>query len=251
MKEVKKPKKPIIFYYIVAMVVLLLLNTFVFPQLLKQNIKEVDYGTFLTMLDDKEVGKVQKEDDYIYFTDKSAEPNYYQTTAFDDPKLVDRLYASGASFDRVVQEELSPLLNILLSWIIPVGIFILLGQFLSRSMTKRLGGGLNNPMSFGKSNAKIYVESTSGVKFKDVAGEDEAKEILQEIVDFLEHPEKYKEIGAKMPKGALLSGPPGTGKTLLAKAVAGEAGVPFFSISGSEFVEMFVGMGAAKVRDLF
>lgn len=251
MKEVKKPKKPIIFYYIVAMVVLLLLNTFVFPQLLKQNIKEVDYGTFLTMLDDKEVGKVQKEDDYIYFTDKSTEANYYQTTAFDDPNLVDRLYSSGASFERVVPEELSPLLNFLLSWIIPVGIFILLGQFLSRSMTKRLGGGMNNPMSFGKSNAKIYVESTSGVKFKDVAGEDEAKEILQEIVDFLKHPEKYKEIGAKMPKGALLSGPPGTGKTLLAKAVAGEAGVPFFSISGSEFVEMFVGMGAAKVRDLF
>lgn len=251
MKEVKKPKKPIIFYYIIALVVLLLLNTFVFPQMLKKNIEEVDYGTFLTMLDRKEVDTVQVEDDYIYFTDKSEQPKYYETSTFEDSKLVDRLFESGVKFERVVPEELSPLLSFLLSWIIPVIIFVLLGQLLSRSMAKRLGGGMNNPMSFGKSNAKIYVESTSGVKFKDVAGEDEAKEILQEIVDFLENPDKYKEIGAKMPKGALLSGPPGTGKTLLAKAVAGEAGVPFFSISGSEFVEMFVGMGAAKVRDLF
>lgn len=251
MKEVKKPKKPIIYYYVVAMIVLLLLNTFVFPELLNQHIQEVDYGTFLTMLDDKNVRTVQLEDDYIYFTDKSGEQTLYQTIAFNDPNLVDRLYASGASFGRAVQQEVSPLVSFLLSWIIPVGIFLLLGQLLSRSLGKRLGSSMNNPMSFGKSNAKIYVESTSGVKFKDVAGEDEAKEILQEIVDFLKYPDKYKEIGAKMPKGALLSGPPGTGKTLLAKAVAGEAGVPFFSISGSEFVEMFVGMGAAKVRDLF
>ena len=251
MKELKKPKKPIIFYYIIAMVVLLLLNTFVFPELLKQNIEEVDYGTFLTMLDNNEIGTVQQEDDYIYFTDKSEQPNYYQTTAFTDLKLVDRLYESGVKFERVVPAELSPFVSFLFSWIVPVIIFVVLGQLLSRSMSKRLGGGISNSMSFGKSNAKIYVQSTSGVKFKDVAGEDEAKEILQEIVDFLENPDKYKEIGAKMPKGALLSGPPGTGKTLLAKAVAGEAGVPFFSISGSEFVEMFVGMGAAKVRDLF
>ena len=251
MKEVKKQKKPLIFYYVVAMVVLLLLNTFVFPKILDQQITEVDYGTFLKMLENKEVDTVQIETDYIYFTEKSDTPVYYDTVRIEDTQLIDRLIDSGAQFGGVKQEEMSPILNFLLSWIFPVLIFVVLGQVLSRSLAKRIGGGGMNSMSFGKSNAKVYVQSTSGVKFKDVAGEDEAKEVLLEIVDFLEHPEKYKEIGAKMPKGALLSGPPGTGKTLLAKAVAGEAGVPFFSISGSEFVEMFVGMGAAKVRDLF
>lgn len=251
MKEVKKQKKPLIFYYVVAMVVLLLLNTFVFPKILDQQITEVDYGTFLKMLENKEVDTVQIEEDYIYFTDKSDNPVYYDTVRIEDTQLIDRLIDSGAQFGGVKKEEMSPLLSFLLSWIFPVLIFVVLGQVLSRSLAKRIGGGMNNSMSFGKSNAKVYVQSTSGVKFKDVAGEDEAKEVLLEIVDFLEHPEKYKEIGARMPKGALLCGPPGTGKTLLAKAVAGEAGVPFFSISGSEFVEMFVGMGAAKVRDLF
>ncbi len=251
MKEVKKPKRPLIYYYIIALVILLLLNTFVFPAILKAEVTEVDYGTFLTMIDNKEIDTVEVEKDYIYFTDKEDTTKYYQTARFEDPNLVDRLYSSGAKFGTVVQQEVSPFFSFIFSWIFPVILFVLLGQLLSRSMAKRLGGGMNNPMSFGKSNAKIYVESTSGVKFNDVAGEDEAKELLLEIVDFLKNPDKYKEIGARMPKGALLSGPPGTGKTLLAKAVAGEAGVPFFSISGSEFVEMFVGMGAAKVRDLF
>lgn len=251
MKEVKKPKKPLIFYYIVTMIIILLLNAFVFPSFLDNHIEDVDYGTFVKMLDKQEISKVQLEKDYIYFQDKSETPKFYKTTSFQDPDLIQRLLNSGASFDRVVEKEMSPLLSFLLSWIVPVGIFLLLGQILSRSLSKRLGAGMGNSMSFGKSNAKVYVQSTSGVKFRDVAGEDEAKELLQEIVDFLEHPDKYKEIGARMPKGALLCGPPGTGKTLLAKAVAGEAGVPFFSISGSEFVEMFVGMGAAKVRDLF
>jgi len=251
MKEVKKPKKPLIFYYVITMIIILLLNAFVFPALLDKHITEVDYGTFIKMLDNKEIAKVQVEQDYIYFTDKSETPKFYETTSFQDPALIQRLLDSGAFFERVVEDEMSPLLTFLLSWIVPLGIFFLLGQIFSRALAKRLGGGMGNSMAFGKSNAKVYVPSTSGVKFSDVAGEDEAKELLQEIVDFLEHPEKYKEIGAKMPKGALLCGPPGTGKTLLAKAVAGEAGVPFFSISGSEFVEMFVGMGAAKVRDLF
>lgn len=252
MKEIKKPKKPLIFYYIIALIIILLLNTFVFPTLFDQHITEVDYSKFLSMLEEKQIQKVQVDKDYIYFTDKNDKPNYYETAKFDnDANLIERLYDSGAEFSNVVEPEMSPLLSFLLTWIGPILFFMLVGQLLSKSLAKRLGGGMNNPMSFGKSNAKIYVESTSGVKFKDVAGEDEAKELLQEIVDFLEHPDKYKEIGARMPKGALLSGPPGTGKTLLAKAVAGEAGVPFFSISGSEFVEMFVGMGAAKVRDLF
>lgn len=252
MKEVKKPKKPLIFYYVIAMVIILLFNIFVYPAIIKQNIIDVDYGTFLRMLENKEINKVQVDNDYIYFTDNSETPTYYETTTFsNDIDLVNRLYDSGAEFGSVVEPEMSPLLSFFLSWVAPILIFFLLGQLLSKSLAKKIGGGMNNPMSFGKSNAKIYVESTSGVKFADVAGEDEAKELLQEIVDFLEHPDKYKEIGARMPKGALLCGPPGTGKTLLAKAVAGEAGVPFFSISGSEFVEMFVGMGAAKVRDLF
>ena len=229
---------------------MMLLNSLLFPRLLKQKVETVDYGTFLNMVSEKQVDTVQIEGDYIYFTDKQEKPAFYQTTTFDDPDLVDRLQASGCAFGRVVEEEMSPILSFLISWILPIVIFALLGQWLSSKMMKKMGGGMSS-MQFGKSNAKVYVESSTGIKFEDVAGEDEAKEILKEIVDFLHNPQKYQEIGASMPKGALLVGPPGTGKTLLAKAVAGEAEVPFFSISGSEFVEMFVGMGAAKVRDLF
>ena len=250
MKEVKQPKKPLIFYYLIVLIVMMLLNSLLFPRLLKQKVETVDYGTFLNMVSEKQVDTVQIEGDYIYFTDKQEKPVFYQTTTFDDPDLVDRLQASGCAFGRVVEEEMSPILSFLISWILPIVIFALLGQWLSSKMMKKMGGGMSS-MQFGKSNAKVYVESSTGIKFEDVAGEDEAKEILKEIVDFLHNPQKYQEIGASMPKGALLVGPPGTGKTLLAKAVAGEAEVPFFSISGSEFVEMFVGMGAAKVRDLF
>ena len=252
MQQVKPPKKPLIFYYCIVLVIMILLNTFLFPSILKQQIEEVDYGTFLNMLDEKEVAVVQVVQDYIYFTDKEEEPTYYRTTTFNsDTSLVDRLYASGCKFGEVHEEEMSPLLSGILSIVIPLVIFIAIGQLLSRSLMKKMGGGFENAMSFGKSNAKVYVASETGIKFSDVAGEEEAKDALQEIVDFLHNPDKYQEIGAKMPKGALLVGPPGTGKTLLAKAEAGEAEVPFFSISGSEFVEMFVGMGAAKVRDLF
>lgn len=250
MKEVKQPKKPLIFYYLIVLIVMMLLNSLLFPRLLKQKVETVDYGTFLNMVSEKQVDTVQIEGDYIYFTDKQEKPAFYQTTTFDDPDLVDRLQESGCAFGRVVEEEMSPILSFLISWILPIVIFALLGQWLSSKMMKKMGGGMSS-MQFGKSNAKVYVESSTGIKFEDVAGEDEAKEILKEIVDFLHNPQKYQEIGASMPKGALLVGPPGTGKTLLAKAVAGEAEVPFFSISGSEFVEMFVGMGAAKVRDLF
>lgn len=253
MKKVEKPKKPLIIYYLIAAVVLILLNMFVFPMFTGNHIQEVDYGTFLTMVENKEVSKVQLEGDNIYFIDKSEDPQQYVTTTFDDPDLVNRLVDSGCEFGRVAQEEMNPLLSFIISVIVPVVIFVVLGQWLSKQMMKKMGGGAGgNPfMSFGKSNAKVYVESTTGITFDDVAGEDEAKELLTEIVDFLHNPGKYQEIGAVCPKGALLVGPPGTGKTLLAKAVAGEAGVPFFSISGSEFVEMFVGMGASKVRDLF
>lgn len=246
----KQPKKPLIFYYLIVLIVMMLLNSLLFPRLLKQKVETVDYGTFLNMVSEKQVDTVQIEGDYIYFTDKQEKPAFYQTTTFDDPDLVDRLQESGCAFGRVVEEEMSPILSFLISWILPIVIFALLGQWLSSKMMKKMGGGMS-AMQFGKSNAKVYVESSTGIKFEDVAGEDEAKEILKEIVDFLHNPQKYQEIGASMPKGALLVGPPGTGKTLLAKAVAGEAEVPFFSISGSEFVEMFVGMGAAKVRDLF
>ena len=254
MKKVEKPKKPILFYYVIALVVLILLNTFLFPNLLnKHKVKSVDYGTFLTMVEEKNVSKVELDGDTITFTDKEEDPNYYETTTFDDPDLVNRLEDAGCEFGRVAQEEMNPLLSFFLVWILPILIFWALGQFLTRQLMKKMGsGGGSNPfMQFGKSNAKIYVESTTGITFNDVAGEDEAKELLSEIVDFLHNPGKYTDIGAVCPKGALLVGPPGTGKTLLAKAVAGEANVPFFSISGSEFVEMFVGMGASKVRDLF
>lgn len=253
MQQVKKPKKPLIFYYVLVLLVMFVLNTFVVPGYLKHQIKEVDYGTFLTMLDDKEVAMAQVEDDVIYFTDNNKDnPTYYSTVPFpNDTSLVDRLMASGCDFG-AVQEQDSSLFDQIILVVIQIAIFVAIGQILSRMLMKKMGGGgLGNAMQFGKSNAKVYVASETGIKFRDVAGEDEAKEQLQEIVDFLHNPAKYQAIGATMPKGALLVGPPGTGKTLLAKAVAGEAEVPFFSISGSEFVEMFVGMGAAKVRDLF
>lgn len=254
MKKVERPKKPLIFYYLIALVILILLNTFLFPNLMNHHkVKDVDYGTFLTMVDKKEVSKVELNGDTIYFTDKAAEPNYYETTTFEDPDLVNRLEEAGCEFGRIAQEEMNPLVSFLLVWVLPIVIFWVLGQFLAKRLMKKMGGGTaGNPfMQFGKSNAKVYVESTTGITFNDVAGEDEAKELLTEIVDFLHNPKKYQEIGAICPKGALLVGPPGTGKTLLAKAVAGEANVSFFSMSGSEFVEMFVGMGASKVRDLF
>ena len=254
MKKVEKPKKPLIFYYLIALVILILLNTFLFPNLMNHHkVKDVDYGTFLTMVDKKEVSKVELNGDTIYFTDKAAEPNYYETTTFEDPDLVNRMEEAGCEFGRIAQEEMNPLVSFLLVWVLPIVIFWVLGQFLAKRLMKKMGGGTaGNPfMQFGKSNAKVYVESTTGITFNDVAGEDEAKELLTEIVGFLHNPKKYQEIGAICPKGALLVGPPGTGKTLLAKAVAGEANVPFFSMSGSEFVEMFVGMGASKVRDLF
>ena len=250
MQKVDKPKKSLMVYYLIVLAVLVIMNLFLFPALVKEKVQEVDYGTFLTMLEEKKVATVQLDGDEIYFTGKDEQ--LYSTNTFQDLNLVDRLQAAGCSFGQVKQEELNPIVSFLLSFVVPIIIFVGIGQLLSRSMMKKMGGaGLGNAMSFGKSNAKVYVASETGIKFKDVAGEDEAKEALQEIVDFLHSPQKYQEIGAKMPKGALLVGPPGTGKTLLAKAVAGEAEVPFFSISGSEFVEMFVGMGAAKVRDLF
>ena len=253
MKQVQKPKKPLIFYYLIAVVVLILLNFLLVPRIAGRNIEEVDYGTFLDMIEEKQIATVELNGDTIYFTDKSSQPKYYETTAFEDPDLVNRLDEAGCKFGKVAQEPVNPILSFLLSWVLPLLIFWGLGQLLARQMMKKMGGGGGgNPfMQFGKSNAKVYVQSTTGITFNDVAGEDEAKELLTEIVDFLHNPQKYQEIGAVCPKGALLVGPPGTGKTLLAKAVAGEAHVPFFSISGSEFVEMFVGMGASKVRDLF
>ena len=252
MKQVQKPKKPIIFYYVIAMIVILLLNLLLFPRLLEPKVTEVDYGKFLQMVDNNEISEVQIQSNEIIFSDKSSPANYYKTGVMNDYKLVDRLYEAGITeFGTPIIEQMSPLMEFLLTWVIPIVVMVALGQWLMKRMTSKMMGGMGNAMSFGKSNAKVYVQSETGIKFADVAGEDEAKEILQEIVDFLHNPKKYEEIGAKMPKGALLVGPPGTGKTLLAKAVAGEANVPFFSISGSEFVEMFVGMGAAKVRDLF
>ena len=252
MKQVQKPKKPIIFYYVIALIVILLLNLLLFPRLLEPKVTEVDYGKFLQMVDNNEISEVQIQSNEIIFSDKSSPANYYKTGVMNDYKLVDRLYEAGITeFGTPIIEQMSPLMEFLLTWVIPIVVMVALGQWLMKRMTSKMMGGMGNAMSFGKSNAKVYVQSETGIKFADVAGEDEAKEILQEIVDFLHNPKKYEEIGAKMPKGALLVGPPGTGKTLLAKAVAGEANVPFFSISGSEFVEIFVGMGAAKVRDLF
>ena len=252
MQKIEKPKRPLIFYYFMVMVVMILLNTLLFPRLMRQEVVQVDYGTFLTMLDNKEVAVAQVEQDVIYFTDTSEEPGLYSTITFNDPDLVNRLWASGCQFAEVKPQEMNPILSFLVTFILPIVIFIAIGQLMSRALMKRMGGGpMGSAMQFGKSSAKVYIASETGIKFTDVAGEDEAKENLMEVVDFLHNPEKYQAIGAKMPKGVLLVGPPGTGKTLLAKAVAGEAEVPFFSISGSEFVEMFVGMGANKVRDLF
>ena len=251
MNEVKTPKKSLISYYCIVMLVLLLMNLFITPLLRQARIKEVDYGTFMTMTENKEIGEVEIEDNRILFTDKDGK-TIYQTGLMDDPGRTDRLYASGAKFSSEIVQEMSPLLSFLLSWILPIAIFMILGQFMAKKlMDKAGGGGASMMFNMGKSNAKIYVKSSDGIKFDDVAGEDEAKENLAEIVDYLHNPKKYEEIGASMPKGVLLVGPPGTGKTMLAKAVAGEADVPFFSMSGSEFVEMFVGMGASKVRDLF
>lgn len=251
MNEIKKPKKPLIFYYTLVLVIIILINSLLVPWMAKMQIKEVDYGTFMTMTDNKEIGKVEIQSNQILFTNKD-ESVIYKTGVIEDPGLVERLHDSGAEFASEIVEQTSPLLSFLLTWILPLVIFFAIGEFLSRKMMDKAGGGAGSMMfGMGKSNAKVYVQSSEGIKFNDVAGEDEAKENLTEIVEYLHNPEKYKEIGASMPKGILLVGPPGTGKTMLAKAVAGEACVPFFSISGSEFVEMFVGMGAAKVRDLF
>ncbi len=251
MQEVKSPKKPLLYYYGVVLLVLLVFNLIVTPLLLKEEVAEVDYGTFMSMTEDKNIGQVQVEDQQIVFTDKD-EKNVYKTNAMDDPQLTERLYESGAKFSKDVDASTSPLLSLLITGILPMLIFIGLGQYMAKKLRDQMGG--KDSLMFGgmgKSNAKIYVQSTKGIRFDDVAGEDEAKESLAEIVDYLHNPQKYTDVGASMPKGVLLVGPPGTGKTMLAKAVAGEANVPFFSMSGSEFVEMFVGMGASKVRDLF
>ncbi len=250
MNEVKKPKKSLLFYYTVTLIILLVINLVIMPDIEENRIKHIDYGTFITMTEKQEIGKVEIQPNRIVFTDKSEE-QIYKTGIIDDPELVNRLKNSGAVFSAQIIEEASPVLAFFLSWVFPVLFVILLGNILSRIFMKKAGG--NNSMMFnmGKSNAKIYVKSSDGISFADVAGEDEAKENLAEVVDYLHNPEKYTSIGASMPKGILLVGPPGTGKTMLAKAVAGEANVPFFSMSGSEFVEMFVGMGASKVRDLF
>lgn len=252
MNEVKKPKKPLISYYCIVLLILILFNSLAMPWLMEHQIKDVDYGTFIQMTEDGQVGRVniKEQSNTIVFTDKE-EKTIYQTAMVDDPDLTDRLYQAGVSFYGEEIKQTSPIISFLMTWILPLLIFGVIGELLARQLMKKAGG--KNAMSFGmgKSSAKIYVKSSDGIKFSDVAGEDEAKENLTEIVDYLHNPDKYKKIGASMPKGLLLVGPPGTGKTMLAKAVAGEANVPFFSMSGSEFVEMFVGMGASKVRDLF
>lgn len=250
MNEVKTPKKPLVFYYGIAMVVLLLLNMLVMPLITQHQVEEVDYGTFIKMTENKEIGQVEIEDNQILFTNKDKS-KIYKTGLLNDDGLVQRLYDSGAEFSGEIVEQMSPLMSFIVSWVLPVVLFVVLGQLLSRQLMKKMGGPNAMKFDMGKSSAKVYVQSSDGIKFADVAGEDEAKENLSEVVDYLHNPNKYKEIGASMPKGILLVGPPGTGKTMLAKAVAGEANVPFFSMSGSEFVEMFVGMGASKVRDLF
>ena len=249
MNEVKKPRRPLIFYYCIVLGVILLLNLFVLPAFQQMRIKEVSYDTFIRMTENKEIAEVQVESNRILFTDQNK--NIYKTGIMDDPELTERLYNSGAKFSGEIIEQMSPILSFLLSWVFPILLFFLLGQFLSKKLMDRAGGGNSMMFNLGKSQAKVYVKSSDGIKFDDVAGEDEAKENLAEIVSYLHDPKKYESIGASMPKGVLLVGPPGTGKTMLAKAVAGEADVPFFSMSGSEFVEMFVGMGASKVRDLF
>ena len=250
MNEVKKPRKPLMFYYGVAMVIILLFNLFVMPMLESAMVTEVDYGTFMTMTQEKNIGKVEIQYNQIIFTDR-ADETIYKTGVMNDPNLTERLHNAGAVFASPIAKEASPIMSFLMSWILPMVIFILLGQVLSRWMMKKMGGPNSMMFDAAKSDAKVYVKSDTGTKFDDIEGVDEAEENLQEIVDYLHNPQKYAEIGATMPKGLLLVGPPGTGKTMLAKAVAGEADVPFFSMSGSEFVEMFVGRGAAKVRDLF
>ena len=250
MNEVKTPKKPLISYYCVVILLLLLFNMLVMPTISQRQVKEVDYNTFMEMTYNDNIGKVELQNNQILFTDKDNK-QVYKTGLMSDPELTQRLYDHGAQFASEIQEQMSPVLSFLLSWVLPIVIFVGLGQMLTKQMMKKMGGPNSMMFGAGKSNAKVYVKSSEGIKFTDVAGEDEAKENLSEIVDYLHNPNKYRDIGASMPKGVLLVGPPGTGKTLLAKAVAGEANVPFFSMSGSEFVEMFVGMGASKVRDLF
>ena len=250
MKEVKSPKKPLLFYYGIVLLVILVFNLVVSPLLLRAQVQEVDYGTFMKMIEEKNIGSVEVEDSQILFTDKDG-TQIYKTGEMNDPTLTERLYAAGAQFTRVTQQATSPLLSFFLTFLLPILIFAALGQYLTKKMMSQAGGPNAMAFGLGKSSAKVYVPSSDGIRFDDVAGEDEAKENLAEIVDYLHDPRKYSDVGASMPKGVLLVGPPGTGKTMLAKAVAGEAGVPFFAMSGSEFVEMFVGMGASKVRDLF
>ena len=250
MNEVKSPKKPLMYYYAIVILVILALNFLAVPWLSQRQVKEVDYGTFMTMTENQEIGRVEVQNNQILFTNKD-DTQVYKTGLMDDPDLIYRLKDSGAEFSSEIVEQMSPFLSFLLTWLLPIVFFVALGQFMLKRMTNKAGGPNSMMFGLGGSNAKVYVKSAEGIKFSDVAGEDEAKENLTEIVNYLHDPAKYQEIGASMPKGILLVGPPGTGKTMLAKAVAGEANVPFFSISGSEFVEMFVGMGASKVRDLF
>lgn len=250
MKEVKNPRKPLLYYYGIVLLILLLFNMIVTPLLLQRQVIQVDYGTFMGMIEDKNIGSVEVESSQILFTDKDGTV-IYKTGVMNDPTLTERLYAAGVTFGQEIQQGTSPILSFLLSFVLPLAIFIGLGQYMSKKLMEQAGGKNSLAFGMGKSSAKVYVQSTDGIRFSDVAGEDEAKESLAEIVDYLHNPQKYADVGASMPKGLLLVGPPGTGKTMLAKAVAGEANVPFFSISGSEFVEMFVGMGASKVRDLF
>ena len=250
MKEVKSPRKPLIYYYGIVLLVILVFNMVISPLLANARVKEVDYGTFMKMIEDKDIGSVEVADSEIVFTDKDN-TQIYKTGEMNDPTLTERLYASGAKFTRNIEKGMSPLLSFFLTFILPILIFAALGQYMAKKMMSQAGGPNAMAFGMGKSNAKVYVPSTDGIRFADVAGEDEAKENLAEIVDYLHNPKKYSDVGASMPKGVLLVGPPGTGKTMLAKAVAGEAGVPFFSISGSDFVEMFVGVGASRVRDLF
>ena len=250
MNEVKTPKRPLVYYSIIALLAILIFNIFATPALFATQVKEVDYGTFMKMTEDGDIGLVEVDSNEIVFTDKAKE-NYYKTGVMDDPNLTERLYKSGAEFSSEIVQQASPLLSFFLTWVLPILLFVWIGDIMSKKLMKQAGGPNSLMFNMGGSNAKVYVKSADGIKFDDVAGEEEAKENLAEIVEYLHDPAKYKEIGANMPKGVLLVGPPGTGKTMLAKAVAGEANVPFFSMSGSEFVEMFVGMGASKVRDLF
>ena len=250
MNEVKMPKRPILAYYILIFLAIFLFNSIFVPMLRENAVKEVDYSSFMTMTENQEIDKVQVEQDKILFT-KKDDKQAYKTAIMNDPELVERLHKSGADFTGEIVEAMNPLLSALLSWVLPILIFFGIGHYMNKRLMKNMGGPGAMQFGMGKSNAKIFVKPTNGIKFSDVAGEDEAKDSLQEVVEYLHDPSKYRDIGAKMPKGILLVGPPGTGKTMLAKAVAGESEVPFFSISGSEFVEMFVGMGAAKVRDLF